>query len=332
MPVTPPPVEPVLHLLVPFARASAPECEALLKDLKLVRLQALLAHLKAESVDEGHDHDLSLPHERAQAQALGIVQADGSPWPDGRIPWAAALSGEPEVPQAWFSPCHFQVGMDQVSLVPGEQLALDDAHSRPLFDALAPYCQEDGIALRYISPTRWHASGEPLRDLTCASLDRVSGRSADAWLKSGRTSGAGQTLITRLQSEAQMLFYTHPVNDAREAARQTPVNGFWVHGAGAAAGSVRTPAKLHMPDALRQAALQARWSDWKAAWEALDTNEVATLLDAAQRGERVRITLCGERSARTWASSGGGNALSRMARTLKHRLGRQPAWKNIEPL
>lgn len=39
----------------------------------------------------------------------------------------------------------------------------------------------------------------------------------------------------RLHSEAQMLLYSHPFNDAREARGLPPVNGFWLHGAGALA-------------------------------------------------------------------------------------------------
>lgn len=309
-------------MLLPFASVAEPAAMQALRGTPLPTLSALLARLQSTAEHGTNEFSLSPPHEHALAWARGL------PAVDGQLPWAALDSAEPGLPQAWFHPAHFQVGMDHVSLVPAEHLGLDDAHARPLFDALAPLCAEDGVGLRYLGPTRWLASGERLRGLACASLDRVAGRSIAPW----QPQGEGAAWLKRLQSEAQMLFYTHPVNDAREATRQTPVNGFWVHGAGAAAGSVRTPAKLHMPDALRQAALQARWPDWKAAWEALDTNEIAAWLDAAQRGERVRITLCGERSARTWASSGGGNALSRMARTLKHRLGRQPAWKNIEPL
>ncbi|MFN3493757.1 MAG: phosphoglycerate mutase [Hydrogenophaga sp.] len=331
MPAIPPSVEPVPHLLVPFARASAPECQALLQTLKLPRLEALLAQMVPETFAEGSDQDLSLPHERARALAMGIVQADGSPWPDGRIPWAAALSDAPELPQAWFSPCHFQVGMDQVSLVPGEQLALDDANSRPLFEALAPFCREDGITLRFETPTRWHASGEVLRGIAYASLDRVSGRSVDGWLHDGGGAGAGLALLKRLQSEAQMLFYTHPVNDARDAARQASINGFWVHGAGAAACRARAPTDLRMPDALRQAALQADWPAWRSAWEALDANDIPPLLDALRQGQPVRLTLCGERSARTWHSVRP-SAAGRLGRAFKQWWGKQPAWQSIDPL
>ena len=74
------------HLLIPFAAASAPGCQALLPDLRLPNLQALLARLAEQSADRGDEHSMSPPHERALSRALGL------PATDGRIPWAAAQS------------------------------------------------------------------------------------------------------------------------------------------------------------------------------------------------------------------------------------------------
>jgi hypothetical protein len=285
------------HLLIPFASASEPGCRAVLSQLKLPHLSALLGLLVAEHTDEGDDHSLSPPHERVLARALGLCATDGRPYGDGQIPWAAAQSETPALPQAWFMPCHFQVGMEQVTLLPGEQLGVSEAESRALLAALAPFAAEDGIALRFETATRWHASGEALRALACASLDRVSGRQVDAWMPESPANPAGAQLLKRLQSEAQMLFYTHPVNDAREAARQVPVNGFWVCGAGAHTSGAPLQAAPAIPDALSLAALKADWAAWQQAWEALDSSYIRELLQAARQGQPVALTLCGERSA-----------------------------------
>ena len=255
MPASHPATESAHHLLVPFATASASECRALQRTLALPGLSALLAELTLVASETGDDQDLDAPHERALALALGLQK----PLPPGRIPWAALASEQPMQPQAWFTPSHFQVGMDQVTLLPGDRLALTDADARPLFDALAPFAAEDGIELVYESATRWRAMGEPLRELVCASLDRVSGRSVADWTPQE----GSHPLITRLQSEAQMLFYTHPVNDRREAARQPIVNGFWVHGAGALTQAVANPLRPKQPDTLRQAALLGDWASWQ---------------------------------------------------------------------
>ena len=323
--------EPATHLLVPFASASDPACRALLQDLPLPHLTALLAKLQPVHTDSGTDHSLSAPHERALAHAIGLLRADGLAYPDGRLPWAAAQSDTPALPQAWFTPCHFQVGMEQVTLLPGDQLGLTDEHARPLFDALAPYCAEDRITLRYESATRWHASGEVLRGIACASLDRVGGRSVEAWMTDSTANPAGGQLLKRLQSEAQMLFYTHPAHDAREALRLHPVNGFWLSGAGAIDHPTTLRAAPPMPDELRSAALQADWVRWKDAWAALDSREIQDLLDRARRGEPVTLTLCGERVAQRFTNAPRG-AVARAGRLIRQWLGNAPASKTLETL
>jgi hypothetical protein len=321
MPLSTPEPDSAQHLLIPFASASAPECLAVLRDLALPNLSALLAALAPQPADTGDDQAFSTPHERAMARWLGL------PNDDGRIPWAAAASGQPTQPQAWFTPSHFQVGMDQVTLLPGDQIGLEEADSRALFDALAPFCAEDGIELVFESPTRWRAQGEPLRDLVCASLDRVSGRSVADWTPLQDRS----PLITRLQSEAQMLFYTHKVNDRREEARVYIVNGFWVHGAGALAKPAANVAPPTQPDTLRQAALRADWSAWRAAWLALDAGAIAQALQRVRAGEALTLTLCGERNAQTWAPppQGLSQTIGRLFNALR---GATPAWKHLEAL
>ena len=324
------------HLLVPFAAASAPECHALLPGLRLPHLSALLARLSPGVTDKGGDHDFSTPHERALAGALGVPEGSDEPTDepiDGMLPWAALDSDAPHQPQAWFTPCHFQIGMDQVTLQTAGQLALGDDHSRPLFEALAPFCAEDGITLNYESPTRWRARGEPLRHLRCASLDRVSGRSVADWTPDTAAGGAGAQLLKRLQSEAQMLFYTHPVNDQREAAREPIINGFWVHGAGVLPEGFHARAPTpEMPQSLRLAALRADWAAWQQAWELLDTSHFQPLLQRARQGAPVTLTLCGERNAQTWHNHPQRGALVRAGQLLTRLRGATPAWKHLELL
>ncbi|MDR7095052.1 phosphoglycerate mutase [Hydrogenophaga laconesensis] len=331
MPVPPTASEPSSHLLVPFASASDPACRAALPGLVLPQLTALLGELIPVYTDAGDDHSLSPPHERALAQAIGLLRADGCPFGDGLIPWAAAEGAQPDRPQAWFTPCHFQVGMEQVTLLPGDQLDLADGHARALFDALAPYCAEDGIVLSYTSAARWHAQGEPLRDIACASLDRVGGRSVEAWMAESAANPSGGRLLKRLQSEAQMLFYSHPVHDAREVARLHPVNGFWVSGAGALGHPPALRPRPTMPDGLRHAALKADWPAWQRAWTALDANEIAQWRARARRGEPITLTLCGERTAQRFTNAPQGTG-ARLGRMFKNLLGQPPAWKTLETL
>jgi hypothetical protein len=291
MPDQPLALDPASHWLVPWANPGAG-----FEPPALPHLNALLALLREVQRDSDDGLSLSPPHERALARARGL------PLRDGALPWAALESAQPELPQAWVHPVHLQVGTGQVSLQTTEQLGDVDAEdSRALFDALAPLCAEDGVTLRFDSPERWHAQGERLGQLACASLDRVSGRSLATWLPRGEQA----PWLQRLMNEAQMLFYTHPVNDRREAARRLAINGIWFSAPGALAPALAlslAPAP-HIDERLRAPALAGDVRAWARAFSELDADCFASLLARARRGETLALTLCGETAASSWLST-----------------------------
>lgn len=287
------------HLLVPCAYASAEGAAQALQTLALPHLARWLDEL-APTGDVWGDADglaPTPPHEQALAAALGL--------PPETPPWAAWAAGVDARPCAWFTPCHWNVGMEQVTLLAPDTLRLSEADSQALLAALSPYAAEDGIDLRFETPTRWRAEGEVFRAVRCASIDRVIGRPVDLWMPDGPQAQP----LRRLQNEAQMLFYTHPVNDARSAQGLPPVNSFWIHGSGVWApdtptptAPTETPARPEVVESLRLAALQGDWAAWAGAWRALDADIGQRWWPRAQRGERLRLTLCGERHARTLAT------------------------------
>lgn len=301
------------HLLIPFAASGDEGCVHARRTLKLPHLESLLARLPANAVDEGDAQALSMPHERVLARECGIEAADGCiPW----AAWQAAQSGHRAegAAWAWITPCHWEVGQDHIAMSHPRQLALSAEESQALLAAMQPWFEEDGIALEYEAPTRWVARGEVFRGFASASLDRVIGRIVGPWLPQGPEARS----IRRLQQEMQMLLYTHPINEERARRGLKPVNSFWVSGTGALAGSQapRAAAGLAIADDLREAALLADWSAWAAAWRQVDSRECAQLHQAIERGERVSLTLCGERNARTFSGTGGG-FLGRLASVLR---------------
>lgn len=291
------------HWVVPFAAIGTgdtrPEWPA------LPHLQALLPRLRETQRSDGDEASYTAPHERALAGARGV------PLRDGHWPGAALHSPDPHAPQAWVHPVHLQVGMGEVTLQAAALFGLDEAASRALFDALAPLCADDGVTLHFDHPTRWRASGERLRGVRCASIDRVAGRSIAPWLPEGDEA----RWLQRLSSEAQMLFYTHAVNDAREAARQLPVNGVWFSAAGAVEAGVTPGPAPTLADDLREHALRGDAAAWRAAWQALDASLIVRLRERALRGETFALTLCGERHAVTLEPATP-TAGQRLARTL----------------
>ncbi len=283
------------HLLIPFAACSADACQQALQTLSLPNLAALLQRLTPTTLDAGDDFALSLPNERALARELGL------PADNGLTPWAARdvlkNGGKPGT-DAWafITPCHWRLATDHFLMDEPDLLQIAEQDSKALLAAMAHFFAEDGITLDYASPTRWRAQGEVFRGLATASIDRVRGRSLDIWMPDGPQAQP----LRRLQSEMQMLLYTHPVNDAREARGLAPVNAFWVSGTGALPPEVRNglfPAELHMPTPLTGPAVRADWPAWAKAWQQLDATACADLLAHVQQHGTGTLTLCGERSA-----------------------------------
>lgn len=285
-----------MHLLIPFAVSDDPASRQTLRSLRLPHLTRLLARLTPQPAEAGADSSPTLPHERALAKTLRLDPL--------APPWAAlqahdlGLENAREEAWAFITPSHWQVGQAQVTLLAPEELALAEDESRTLLAAMQPYFAEDGITLLYENPTRWLARGAAFRGLATAAPERAIGRDVAPWLPASPT-------LRRLQNEMQMLLYTHAVNEARAQRRALAVNSFWISGSGALAATPVAPAERPLvPQTLMQAAQRQDWPAWGQAWEALDATQGATLLAALEQGNAaVRLTLCGQQQAQTFAAT-----------------------------
>lgn len=314
-----------MHILIPYAAPPGPQCRQALRGLQLPALAALWPWLSTGQQMAGTEDALSPLFERVQARAMG--------WPDtdGLLPWAAQDAQRAGLPAtqggwAWITPCHWQINADHVAMDHPAHLDLSPGDSEALRTAMQPYFAEDGITLHptaraadaesdsdaapHVTPVlpravTWLAQGDILRDLPTASLARACGAKVDAWMPRA----AQARSLRRLQNEMQMLLYRHPVNDARAARRQLPVNSFWISGTGRLPAPEVSAAKDVAPHAsaaaielhsdLQAAALRDDAASWVRAWQALDGGTIAPLLDRARAGQTLAITLCGERLAAT---------------------------------
>jgi hypothetical protein len=296
-----------MHLIIPYAASHALNGPETWAGLQLPHLQALLGLVQREQVlQDPETTPLHLPHERLQAQALGWPEATALPW----AAWHQAQRGHPSAePQAWMTPCHWQIGMDQVVMTDPAHLNLSDEESQQLLQAMQPFLQEDGLQVTWHSPLLWHAQGAMLAHLTTASLDRVIGQNVKDWMPDNPAARP----LQRLQSEMQMLLYKHPVNDARDARRQIAVNAFWLHGAGSLpvntplaaqlSHDFQTSAPVSAPTHLRSSALQGNTKAWQQAWQELDASAVADMLQHVKTTGKGKLSLCSEHMAHTYTAS-----------------------------
>jgi len=289
-----------VHLLVPFASDRSEACRHVLRDLALPNLERLLALLTPAGRDEGDAASFSPPHERALA-AEWRWQGD-----DGLLPFAAhAAAGDGiatgDLAWALLTPAHWQLGRDDVTMLDPAALGLAEAESRALFASAGELLASEGFAVAWGATDRWYAARDDLHALATASLDRVIGRNVDRWLRASARgpvdeTRATQSLLRRLQSEAQIVFHSHAVNEAREERGELTANSFWLSGCGRRQphDAERTP---EIASTLRAPLLHADWAAWAEAWRALDADAIARLLALARRAEPVTLTLCGECTA-----------------------------------
>ena len=265
---------PTRHWVIAYA---APESEALraamnnaLDTLYLPNLQKLLRRMacvsKLSTTPEGVSAFL-MPHESAP-QLMG----------------ARPLLGK----EAIMTPCHWQVGMNEVILLNPKELALNENESRQLLSAIQPYFDEDGLQVVYESPLVWRVTGDLLDGLPLASIDRVVGQNIKPWMPEHQRAKT----LQRLQSEMQMLLYQHPVNDERSLKGRWTVNSFWLH---------RRLEQLYPDSADFGVALDLRETVepfnaklWQQAWQHLDTTLCTSLYQALDQNHEISLSLCSE--------------------------------------
>ena len=265
---------PTRHWVIAYA---APESEALravmnnaLDTLYLPNLQKLLRRMacvsKLSTTPEGVSAFL-MPHESAP-QLMG----------------ARPLLGK----EAIMTPCHWQVGMNEVILLNPKELALNENESKQLLSAIQPYFEEDGLQVVYESPLVWRVTGDLLDGLPLASIDRVVGQNIKPWMPEHQRAKT----LQRLQSEMQMLLYQHPVNDERSLKGRWTVNSFWLH---------RRLEQLYPDSADFGVALDLRETVepfnaklWQQAWQHLDATLCTSLYQALDQNHEISLSLCSE--------------------------------------
>ena len=322
-----------MHVLIPYASSAAEAPQALWPTLALPNLARTLDRMAFQPGTDRtapDERSLSTPAERHLATLLGL------PATDGHIPWAAwqrlreGLPAAPDQPWARLTLCHWQVTTQQVRLLPPQDLAVTPGESEELRATLGDFFRDDGLALEATGrPGEWMATGELLRALPCASLDRLLEPGVDAALLGNSPDPAARTL-RRLQNETQMLLYTHPINDRRAEQRRPPINAFVLTGAGAwpaQAAQAPTPGAPALPlhhwngqdacpvaldtpgvlqiDSLREHALHEDWHGWAQAWQQLDALLERPEWQAASRRSDFTLTLGGSARSQTWQGQAG---------------------------
>jgi len=222
-------------------------------DQHLIKLNQLLRCQVSVSRIEGSEFDFLMPQEKLAKQ----------------------LSSKTTPDSARLYLCHWHVGIDDIRMENPAQLSLTTEQTQTLVTAMQPYFHEDGLALVVDTQGQIWVKGASITQLVAkqqlASTARVIGRHVLEWLPSLDVCASEARTLRRLQNEMQMLLYTHPINQAREAQGLTTVNSFWVS------------ESIDSHPAQEQAATR-----------------LPELLRHVQAGQIAQLTLCGERHCDTY--------------------------------
>lgn len=181
----------------------------------------------------------------------------------------AALSGDrPRAGLQLFHADLIHLGFARDHLVV-ESLAVapSAAERAALRRSAEPVLREAGTRLIEASDSEFLQADVPWQ-LSTVPLAVAAGGPASALL----TSGSDAVRWSRLHNEIQMIWHSHPVNQAREERGEEPINGVWLHGGGQWEPLPTPPYSTVNADApeLRGAALAAGLNSGSAAASAID--------------------------------------------------------------
>ncbi len=178
-----------------------------------------------------------------QQAPWGALAAAGAGLQPGARAWALAL------------PAHLVLGRDSLQLADPAQLALDAQHAQALLQAVLPLLQEASWDMHASHPGCWLVSHPSLEQVLTADPLRAVGRNAASWMPGGPAAAPWRRLLT----EIQMVWASHPVNEARRAAGLPEVNTLWLHGCGVLPTAPSNPFLLDESE-------RAAWREAGCAW------------------------------------------------------------------
>ncbi len=121
-------------------------------------------------------------------------------------------------------PVHVRLQREQVVLLPDVTVSVEEA---ALFCAsLNEHFAGQGMAFFAPHPLRWYVRLDALPDITTVPLSQAGGRNIHGNLPAGPDARHWHQLF----NEIQMLLFAHPLNEAREARGEMPVNSVWFWG------------------------------------------------------------------------------------------------------
>ncbi|MGA7748789.1 MAG: hypothetical protein WCA63_01445 [Gallionella sp.] len=266
-----------VHLVIPGLFLPRDFAAEVCAGLSVPALQKLLGRGHSEMLEP-------VPMEDLLCELFDIPSQGNAPI----APISAAFDGLAAGCWLRADPVHLNLQRDQL-LLAGVHASSEEAAA--LCASLNDHFAEQGMEFFTPHPQRWYVRLNALPLMRTTPLSHVIGGDVRRVLPTGEESARWHQLF----NEIQMLLYTHPLNEAREARGESIINSVWFWGGGC--GKNASPQQnydiVSSDDVLAEmfaAAEDAPFSAWASQWRAEDCSGnqllVWTGLRAAlQRGD-----------------------------------------------
>ncbi len=126
------------------------------------------------------------------------------------------------------TPVNMQLGRDSYFLTDPDTTPISREESVMLIESLNAHFDGFGVCF-YLLNGVWFLGLDKDPQIITADINRVKNQDIADYLPQGE----GALAWNKLQNEIQMLLFSHPVNQAREAQGLPVINSLWCYGLGA---------------------------------------------------------------------------------------------------
>src|SRR5690606_20678364 len=170
---------------------------------------------------------------------------------------------------------HVSPSRDGAALLPASELAITPDQSVALFESVQTLFSEAGFELAPSGTRHWRITLPAGYAPTSASPALVSITSVNDWWPQDMAARPWRRLV----NEVQMLWFDHPVNQARYQQGLVPINSLWLFG-GARADQLAFATlqqNTQVYSDLQEFGVKRDWGGWLAALGQLETRVFAPL-------------------------------------------------------
>ena len=133
---------------------------------------------------------------------------------------------------ARIEPIHIHAARDHLVLTSTEILDIQASEADALFESVKDIFAEMSSITYRSKPHKWFIESSALQTLSTVSTAQAEGRNIDHWMPSDTSQEGVARQWRKWQNEIQMIWFNHPINEARQAEGMLSINSVWISGIG----------------------------------------------------------------------------------------------------